>query len=203
MIDFRKHWTEDWARLNLAGSDAWLDRLLASYAQPSRHYHTLQHLDECLTLFDQVAHLAERPGEAAIALWFHDAEYVPLARDNEARSATWACDALYTAGADQPTIARVHALVMATANHDAEADVDARLVIDIDLAILGAEPERFAQYEQQVRAEYASVPAVVYQRKRNEILSRFLARPVIYATPELRDRLEAQARTNLRHAIGQ
>ena len=203
MIDFRKPWPDDWARLNLAGSGAWLDRLLATYAQPSRYYHTLQHLGECLTLFDQVAHVAERPGEVAIALWFHDAVYVPLASDNEARSATWACDALRTAGAAQPAIARVHALVMATANHDAEADADARLVIDIDLAILGAEPERFAQYEQQVRAEYAAVPAVVYRRKRNEILSRFLARPVIYATPELRDRLEAQARANLRHAVGQ
>lgn len=156
-----------------------------------------------MTLFDQVAHLAEHPGEAAIALWFHDAVYVPLARDNEARSATWACDALRTAGAAQAVIARVHALVMATAHHDAKADADSRLVIDIDLAILGAEPERFAQYEQQVRAEYAAVPAVVYQRKRNGIPSRFLARRVIYPTPELRDRLEAQARTNLRRAIGQ
>lgn len=203
MIDFRKHWAEDWARLNLAGADAWLDRLLASYAEPSRHYHTLQHLAECLTLFDQVFRLADRPGEAAIALWFHDAVYVPLARDNEARSAAWACEALRAAGASQAVIARVHALVMATAHHDAKADADSHLVIGIDLAILGAEPARFAQYEQQVRAEYATVPTFPYRRKRNEILSRFLERPAIYGTPELHGRLEAQARTNLRRAIGQ
>lgn len=201
MIDFKKHWREDWARLDLPGADVWLDRLLNSYAEPARHYHTLQHLAECLTLFDQVAHLAERPGEAAIALWFHDSVYVPLATDNEARSADWACDALCAAGASQAVIARVRGLVMATAHHDA-TDADSRLVVDIDLAILGAAPGRFAQYEQQVRAEYAAVPADVYQRKRNEVLSRFLARPVIYGTPELHGRLETQARMNLRRAIG-
>ncbi|MCA1248615.1 N-methyl-D-aspartate receptor NMDAR2C subunit [Massilia sp. MS-15] len=202
MIDFRRHWTEDWARLNLTGTEAWLDRVLASHAEPSRHYHTLQHLEECLALFDQVAHLAEHPGEVAIALWFHDAVYVPLATDNEARSAAWASEALRTAGAPPALIERIQALVMATVHHDATADADAGLVIDIDLAILGAGPARFAQYEQQVRAEYAAVPAFPYRRKRNEILARLLARPVIYGTPDMHRRFEAQARMNLRHAIG-
>lgn len=201
MIDFKRRWTEDWARLDLAGDDAVLERLLASYAAPGRHYHTLQHLAECLALFDQVARLAEHPGEAAIALWFHDAVYVPQARDNEARSAARACDALAAAGAGQAMIAHVSALVMATAHHEATADRDARLVIDIDLAILGAEPARFAQYEQQVRAEYSAVPASLYRHKRGELLARLLARPAIYSTPELHARLEAQARRNLGRVI--
>jgi len=201
MFDFAQRWTEDWARLGLTGDTALLDHLLASHAGPGRHYHTLQHLAECLALFSQVAHLADHPGEVAIALWFHDAIYVPRAPDNEARSAAWAAEALRTAGADQTVVARVHALIMATADHDAHGDQDARLVIDIDLAILGAPPARFAEYEQQVRAEYAAVPLEVYQQKRGELLASFLARPAIYGTPELHARLETQARINLCHAI--
>jgi predicted metal-dependent HD superfamily phosphohydrolase len=65
MFDFAQRWTKDWARLGLAGDAACLNRLLVSHAGPGRHYHTLQHLSECLTLFADVAHLAERPGEAS------------------------------------------------------------------------------------------------------------------------------------------
>ena len=90
---------------------------------------------------------------------------------------------------------------MATAGHDAHGNQDAHLVIDIDLAILGAAPVRFAEYEQQVRAEYAAVPLEMYKQKRGELLASFLARPAIYGTPELHARLEAQARINLRDAI--
>ena len=90
---------------------------------------------------------------------------------------------------------------MGTAHHDAHGDQYARVVIDIDLGILGAAPTRFAEYEQQVRTEYAAVPVDVYRQKRGELLASFLARPVIYGTPELHARLEAQARINLRHAI--
>ena len=101
MFAFAQRWANDWVRLDLTGDPALLDRLLASHAAPGRHYHTLQHLSECLTLFADVAHLAERPGEAAIALWFHDAIYVPRAPDNEARSAVWAAEALRAAGASE------------------------------------------------------------------------------------------------------
>lgn len=198
---FERHWTATWQRLGLAGDDAWRDRLLASYAEPTRHYHTLRHLAECLALCDDVAHLAERPGEVAIALWFHDAIYLPLATDNEARSAAWAGAALAAAGAEPDVVARVAALVMATARHDAPDDVDTALVIDIDLAILGAAPARFAEYERQIRAEYAAVPPALFGEKRRAVLARFLARPALYTTPALRARFEDQARANLQRAV--
>ena len=200
MRDFRHRWTQDWTLLGLAGSDAWRERLLAGYAEPGRHYHTLQHLAECLDLFDRVAHLANRPGEAAIALWFHDAVYLPAAKDNEARSADWAGAALREAGAGEDVCERVRALIMATAHHTPGAE-DACLVVDIDLAILGTDAARFAEYEEQVRAEYAAVPIDLFRQKRAELLARFLERPAIYQTPELHARFEDQARTNLRRAI--
>jgi len=202
MPAFEQRWLAHWAMLGLPADPALLERLLASYAEPARHYHTLQHLDECLDLFERVAHLAAQPGEAALALWFHDAVYVPLAKDNEARSADWAGEALRAASASATVIERIAALIMATAHHEAPAGSDARLVIDIDLAILGSAPVRFAEYEQQIRSEYAAVPADLYAEKRREVLAGFLARPVIYATPELHARLEEQARMNLRRAVG-
>lgn len=174
-----------------------MQRLQQAWAEPQRHYHTTQHLRECLALLEPELHSAQHPGEVELALWFHDAVYDPKGKDNEARSADWACQALVQAGADEAVQQRVRALIMATC-HDAEpVDPDACLLVDIDIAILGAEPARFAEYDAQVRAEYRWVPGWLYRRKRKQVLAGFLARPAIYGTERFRARLEERARENL------
>lgn len=194
---FQASWQRSWAALNLTPPDGLQQRLLAAYAEPQRHYHTLQHLAECLAHFDTVWEQAQRPGELAIALWFHDAVYAVKAQDNELRSAQWAVQALKDCGATEACCQRVHALIMATCHQAAPTDADAQLLVDIDLAILGASPERFAEYDHQVAAEYAWVPKLVYSFKRRQVLQSFLQRDAIYTTPHFRQLLEAQARRNL------
>ncbi|MDM0041721.1 N-methyl-D-aspartate receptor NMDAR2C subunit [Variovorax sp. J22G21] len=200
--DFETCWRGPWAALKLDPPPELLDELLARYAEPQRHYHTLQHLGECLAGFEREQAHAVRPGEVAIALWFHDAIYDVQGHDNEARSADWARAALQRAGASNVVAQRVHALVMATCHDAGPVDADAQLLVDIDLSILGAPPERFAEYERQIRAEYAHVPPATFEPRRREILGRFLARDPLYLTPGLRAACEAQARVNLRAAIG-
>ena len=90
---------------------------------------------------------------------------------------------------------------MATRHEVLPEHDDARLLVDIDLAILGADPERFAEYDAQVRAEYAWVPWPIYGIKRKQVLQGFLQRQAIYATPYFHARLEQQARANLRQAV--
>ncbi len=198
----RANWIAAWHALDVASPDiALCDELQRRYAQPQRHYHTMQHLGECLAWFEREKALAERPGEVALALWFHDAIYDVHAHDNEARSADWAREALLEAGADVAAADRVHALVMAT-RHDAVPEGrDAELLIDIDLSILGAERERFDEYERQVHAEYAFVPDEVRLPRRRAILQRFLDREAIYATPRMHALLEARARANLQRSV--
>ena len=199
---FRASWNAAWRALGVASADeALCIELQRRYSEPQRHYHTLQHLGECLTWFEREQALAERPGEVALALWFHDAIYDVHAHDNEARSAEWARSALLASGVQAEAAERVHALVMAT-RHDAVPEgCDAELLIDIDLSILGAERERFDEYERQVHAEYAFVPDAVRLPRRRAILQRFLAREAIYATPRMHALLEARARANLARSI--
>ena len=80
-------WHRAWTALGLTPAADLQQRLLTAWAEPQRHYHTLQHLSECLTHFETTHALAERPGEVAIALWFHDAIYDLKDKDNEQRSA--------------------------------------------------------------------------------------------------------------------
>ena len=177
------------------------DELVARYSEPHRKYHMLQHLTECLAHFEAVRDLAEQPAEVEMALWFHDAIYDTQRHDNEEKSAGWACEVLLAHGTTAAAAQRVHDLVMATRHTALPVSPDEQLLVDVDLSILGAGGERFAEYEQQIRDEYAFVPPALFRQKRGEILQGFLNRPVIYSTAHFRETLEACARANLRKAI--
>ena len=157
MDGLRAGWAALWQRLGLPQPEGLCGGLLAAYSEPQRHYHTLQHLGECLALADELKAEAERFDEIELALWFHDAVYDVHAHDNEARSAQWAVTALRAAGLGEQACHRIHDLVMAT-RHSALPDTpDAALLTDIDLSILGAPQPRFAEYERQIRSEYSWV----------------------------------------------
>jgi predicted metal-dependent HD superfamily phosphohydrolase len=194
-------WQATWRALGATPDASLHAELLARYAEPHRAYHTQQHLAECLALFDEHRLLAQRPAEVELALWFHDAVYDVHRHDNEAVSAAWARAALLGGGADAEVGDRIAALVLATRHSVAPATPDEQLLVDVDLAILGAAPSRFAEYEAQIRAEYSFVPPVVFAEKRGAILTGFLARPQLFGTPALRVRFEAAARANLQSAI--
>lgn len=199
---FDRSWRRAWSGVGGPGETEDLrDRLLAAWSEPQRRYHTLQHLEECLWQFEAHADLARRPAEVELALWFHDAVYEVRATDNEQRSAEWAVAALSVAGVDADARARVQAMVMATRHRAAPGAPDEALLVDIDLSILGADAERFDEYEVQVRQEYAWVPGPIFRRKRRAVLEQFLARPSIFWTPAFHDALEARARENLARSL--
>src|SRR5262249_39583749 len=124
--------------------------------------------------------------------------------DNEERSAVWAGEALWGLGATEATIARVQALVLQTKTHDADPGAaDASVLLDADLAILGASPRRYAEYAAGIRQEYAWVAEEDYRRGRLRVLEGFLRREKIYRTERMCRTHEEQARENLRREIEQ
>jgi predicted metal-dependent HD superfamily phosphohydrolase len=194
---WQRAWTGIGARTEGRGV---YEQLLARYSEPHRRYHTLQHLGECLAIFESVRGLAEHADEVELALWFHDAIYDTQRPDNEERSADWARAASQESGVVRDSADRVHALIMATRHTASPTLPDEQLLVDIDLSILGAEQARFDEYEQQIREEYAFVPRWLFRRKRRAILQGFLDRPSIYSTMHFREALEQRARANLRQA---
>jgi predicted metal-dependent HD superfamily phosphohydrolase len=195
-------WMRTWHDLGkLAADEALYTRLMTCWTEGHRRYHTLQHLRECLVLFDDVREQAMHPGEITLALWFHDAFYDPRRKDNEERSADWARDSVLEAGLPADVAGRVHALVMATRHEAAPDDADAQLLVDVDLAILGAETPRFDESDAQIRVEYAHVPEDQFREGRRHVLNGFLARPRLYTTEHFHSALEERARGNLRRAL--
>lgn len=195
-------WHRAWQGLSASGTGHSVrDAVVARYSEPHRKYHTIQHLEECLHTFELIRHTADHPFEAELAIWFHDAIYDLRAQDNEARSAVWAQSELQRAGVAAESASRVHELILVTKHDRLPASVDEGVLIDVDLSILGATPERFNEYERQIRQEYSYVPDLLFRRKRRSILQSFLQRPEIYSTPRLHQELETRARVNLASAI--
>jgi predicted metal-dependent HD superfamily phosphohydrolase len=174
--------------------------LTAAYSEPHRRYHTLQHIEFCLSELGKHWSHAVNLSELRWALLFHDAIYDPRRNDNEARSADWACRVMQELQRPEVEIARVRKLIMATV-HAAQAETpDEALLLDIDLSILGADEATFDEYDRAIRVEYEWVPEEAYRLARSAVLKGFLQRERIFQTAAYRDR-ESIARRNLERAV--
>ncbi len=171
------------------------------YSEPSRSYHNAQHICDCLEQLDLASHLPSHAEEVEHALWFHDAIYDSRAKDNEERSAIWAKVELQQQGASELVIPRIVGMILATQHTRELITHNEKIIVDIDLSILGRVPEVFARYDIQIREEYSWVPEEQYRAGRSAILESFLDRKAIYSTDFFRDRYEARARMNLAEAI--
>lgn len=200
----KQRWNQIWRKLDapIVPSET-LEELLNAYSSSDRYYHNLTHIQDCLSIFDETRSLATFPEAVELAIWFHDAVYDPKRSDNEERSAAWAKSAIAHSGLSSDLAEYVSCLILATRHHVAVNDRDTQLLVDIDLSILGREPEIFWQYETNIRKEYAWVPEDLFRQKRISILHSFLERSHIYHLDFYREKFEAQARRNLEQAIAQ
>lgn len=178
------------------GIDSW-HSIYTAYASTDRAYHNIDHIADCLVRFDEHADLSKDGVALELAIWFHDLVYDTKAPDNEERSAEAAEDFLR----GTPIAEDVANLIRATKHDSAPCSMDAKILCDIDLSILGAEASRYAAYAKAIREEYAWVSMDDYTAARTQVLSRFLSRPQIYVLPEFRDLYERQARLNLQSEI--
>lgn len=178
-----------------------LNILIAAYSEKQRAYHTVQHLYECLALLESVRSDLNDAYAVALALWFHDAIYNPQAKDNELKSAELFEQCM---AQDLPvnTVQKIKQWILATQKHIATDELDLQFLLDIDLAILAATPERFMQYEQQIQQEYAWVDLEVYSIKRKEVLAHFYQSDPLYQTAYFQQNFELRAKQNLQRTLG-
>ncbi|WP_430780577.1 HD domain-containing protein [Actinoplanes sp. G11-F43] len=180
--------------------DAAAQYLLGRWTEPQRHYHDVTHLGAVLEVVDRFAHLAPHPDRVRLSAWLHDAVYDPkaLGDANERDSAEFAAGLLQSLGAPNEVAAEVARLVGLTAGHATEDDdPDGELLCDADLAILAADPERYAAYTSAIRREYAHVPDDAFRGGRTRVLTELLKLPSIYRHAEIREQWEEPARANL------
>ena len=190
----RQHWhnlLRTWSVAPIQ-ADQKFDDVRTAHAGLGRFYHTLDHVLAVLATVESLAPQANNPNAVKLAAWLHDVIYDSQASDNEERSAEYAkrlCDELAI-----PEGHRVAALIRKTKTHDAGDDVDAQVLLDADLAILGTSESDYQAYAEKIRREYACVPETEYRKGRRQVLATFLTRPRIF---HFLSHLEEPARRNL------
>ena len=176
-------------------------QLAARYSEKHRHYHTLQHVNACMKHLDEIAgHIVDFKA-VEIALWFHDIIYNPKRNDNEKRSAEYAEAFLAFVNLPPEKISKIAKLVVLTKHPSHPSSNDEKYLIDIDLAILGANEQRYDQYESSIRKEYGFVPSLLYKKGRRKLLLSFVKSDRIYLTADFYDKYENQARLNIDRAM--
>lgn len=186
-----------------AASTAVFDELVEAYSAPQRHYHTLGHVEACLSGLDALFPETPRREPLELAFWFHDAVYDTRASDNEAKSADLARARLVGAlGLSAELGDEVANLVLATNHARAPKTPAETIVLDVDLAILGESPETYARYERLVRLEYEWVSEYNFRWARAAVLRHFADRPKVYVNAVMSERgYERRARENLRRSL--
>ena len=176
--------------------------LKTRYSEKSRFYHNLSHVKALLHLFESHPAKIQKPAAIRFSIWFHDVVYDTKRNDNEEESANMASETLGQLQVGIETIELVRESILATKGHSgAHLPEDAKLFLDMDLAILGMKEETYTQYSKAVRAEYSWVPESQYRKSRRNILKSFIDRERIYFTDKMKAKFEEQARKNIHGEI--
>ncbi|MEO8508833.1 MAG: hypothetical protein ABI593_14485 [Betaproteobacteria bacterium] len=162
---------------------------------PDRRFHNLDHVEDCLHRFDEVASLLADPDAVEIAIWFHDAIYVPSDAENERLSAEWFL--AQSTGAEPGFRRRVCGLILSTRHQRPARSHDRRFIEDIDLAGFGASWEEFMRHGALLREEFAAQSDKEYEAGQLTFLRRLEQRRWFFSTDYYRERHETRARENL------
>ncbi len=193
------------------------DEILRRYSEETRYYHTTEHLRFGFQVLDEVFPSKEpNIGLIDLAFWYHDFVYDPKLHDNEAKSAFVAEDrALRGLGLSDQDSIKIALLIRATDHKNPPKSREAEILLDIDLAILGATPEEFDHYENGIWEEFDHYENGIwgeYQQHvsledfchaRANILKQFNQGPVFWSSEMREGDYEKRAKINLHRAIQQ
>jgi predicted metal-dependent HD superfamily phosphohydrolase len=194
---FQALWRRNLVSGAVDNSTAIHQRLLAGYQESNRFYHSLDHIEHCLKMFEQCKSLVAYPDTLEIAIWFHDVILESGRRDNEALSASLYLELSADVQCEEMRSA-INSMIMATL-HDGTSlnQPDSIYMVDIDLSSFGLPWNEFLRDSLNLRAENPQVCDEEYQLNQTGFQRGLLARPRFYLSDFFYQRFEKQARANL------
>ncbi|MCB9261575.1 MAG: hypothetical protein H6607_04305 [Flavobacteriales bacterium] len=191
-INLLKNYTSD----NGLIDELWTE-MEEQHANPKRHYHTLQHLENLFIQLTKVKNDIQDWDTVLFTLFYHDAIYLATKSDNEEKSAELAEKRLSHIGVSRDKIERCKQQILATKSHIFSEEDDTNFFTDADLSVLGQDWDTYANYFKNVRKEYAIYPNFIYKKGRKKVLNHFLTMDRIYKTDFFYKTYETQAKRNI------
>lgn len=172
------------------------------YTQPHRHYHNMNHINDCLAEFeaarDSFPELSDRDRNQIItAIWFHDAVYNPYSKQNEANSA----DLIPVVAGDYiSTHYELRDMIMATSRHlvtQPDLPLRTQILLDIDLSGFGQPFDICWKNSENIRKEYYNTSDLDFNKGRLAFLQTIILRPSLYYTNYFKEKYDIQSHKNL------
>ncbi len=192
-------WRIMWSILGVADDvDEDYYELLRAYASPKRGHHNLRHIEDCLEKLASIGGFSAKDAAMMqLAIWYHDCVYDPRSPVNEENSAQKLTEVMKRHGVAAKTRDLVESLIMNTKPGWVAQTYNEKLIVDIDMSILGSDPATFRRYESGIAAEYSAYSRKLYCAGRVNFLRNLCERPRIFLTDLFHDHYEAQARANM------
>lgn len=182
-----------------------MSMLTTLYTQPHRHYHNINHINDCLTELENYPGLSsENIRIVEKAIWYHDAVYNPYSKNNEVNSAMlipsgyWMDDN------------KVREIILATAKHsitqvakdkdgnETPLPLATQIMLDIDLAGFGKPTPECLQNGENVRKEYYKTNDQDFFTGRLNFLRKIMQRKSLYYTDYFKEKYHAQSQENIK-----
>lgn len=167
------------------------------------HYHTPYHV---MSIFNFArTHGIELTPQEKLAIWFHDAVYVPGYAHNEEKSSEF-MDALMSPYIPYPTVIEVKKLINYTALHLEDTEdlpKETHKVMDLDLSGFAASISNFRVQNECIEKEFMSTGLSErdFLLGRVTFLETLLEKSRIYHTDFFHEKFEAIARQNIKNLI--
>lgn len=175
------------------------------YQEIHRYYHNLQHIQALLNYFDILSGQLLCSDAVLLACFYHDVIYHTKGKiqpSNEQQSADFFVAEL-AKYLPQDLVRKVVRLIISTQNHKLidKSDIDDAYFLDMDLSILGQNPDIYQQYSANIQREYQHILPIFYRIGRKKVLKQFLTRERLYFTELFFQQFEQQARQNIHDEI--
>jgi len=204
-IDLLEEWMNWWNNVGAIGDPVKsYNEIVNLYSIPKRAYHNWEgHIARGYIDLKEVINLglAEHPNRLKYSWDLHDCKYYPERHNNEEQSAAYAYRFALDRGLSVEFAGESKKLIVITKHIEVPKTIDEKIMVDIDLAVLGYPFPEFNQYRKDIREEYSFVSPPLYKEGRIALLQRFLGKKPLYQTDYFRNKYEAKARDNLKRAI--
>jgi len=176
------------------------DYIINQYS--NRSYHNLSHIDNCLKEFREYSDYAKNNGlEVAhtksieYSILYHD--IITGTNQNELLSAKRAYLDGILLGLSEDLLKVSYKCIIATKHDVIPINPFEKIMVDVDLAILGQPISIYEKYASNIRLEYSHISTKEFYSKRKEILNNFLNRSSIYTLDYFKNKYEKAAIYNI------
>lgn len=191
-----------------AARRAEIERILGGWNMRGRSFHNARYLSSVLEHLDKLEGAATDPAALRVAFAYRGAQEEVGWEDADIEGVPAAVpqitspERLAQLGVEPDQVARIQELVAQLSSHQPDPhDLDAKIIIDADMAVLASPPQLYRKLLEGLRSEVPHMDSAVFLRHRRRAIKRLLSRRNVFFSPIGRQ-WDQVARENLEAELG-